>query len=388
MDIAANGAPLRAPRDLCARPHPPISARQETPAAPLAATPVCQAPSHPPPPVSPAPASFTPCHRGTGRNEGAAALPPAATPASCPTGAEPPKSGRARLQPEPTCLRLSSTRMRRRHPTPGHQTLGPAPACGVNTPPRPGRRGAAPNSAGRRCAHAPWVEGRALAGGWAGRRRAMGLLALLLIALCAPGARGLYFHIGETEKRCFIEEIPDETMVIGNYRTQMWDKQKEIFLPSTPGLGMHVEVKDPEGKVVLSRQYGSEGRFTFTSHTPGDHQICLHSNSTRMALFAGGRLRVHLDIQVGEHANNYPEIAAKDKLTELQLRARQLLDQVEQIQKEQDYQRYREERFRLISESTNQRVLWWSIAQTAILILTGIWQMRHLKSFFEAKKLV
>lgn len=43
-------------------------------------------------------------------------------------------------------------------------------------------------------------------------------------------------------------------------------------------------------QVVLSRQYGSEGRFTFTSHTPGDHQICLHSNSTRMALFAGGRL--------------------------------------------------------------------------------------------------
>lgn len=49
--------------------------------------------------------------------------------------------------------------------------------------------------------------------------------------------------------------------------------------------------------------------------------------------------RVHLDIQVGEHTNNYPEIAAKDKLTELQLRARQLLDQVEQIQKEQNYQR-------------------------------------------------
>lgn len=54
-----------------------------------------------------------------------------------------------------------------------------------------------------------------MAGVGAGRRRAMGLLALLLIALCAPGARGLYFHIGETEKRCFIEEIPDETMVIG-----------------------------------------------------------------------------------------------------------------------------------------------------------------------------
>lgn len=49
---------------------------------------------------------------------------------------------------------------------------------------------------------------------------------------------------------------------------------------------------------------------------------------------------------------------------------------------------YREERFRMTSESTNQRVLWWSIAQTVILIVTGIWQMKHLKSFFEAKKLV
>ena len=49
--------------------------------------------------------------------------------------------------------------------------------------------------------------------------------------------------------------------------------------------------------------------------------------------------RVHLDIQVGEHANDYQQIAAKDKLTELQLRVRQLLDQVEQITKEQNYQR-------------------------------------------------
>lgn len=49
---------------------------------------------------------------------------------------------------------------------------------------------------------------------------------------------------------------------------------------------------------------------------------------------------------------------------------------------------YREERFRQTSESTNQRVLWWSIVQTLILVAIGIWQMRHLKSFFEAKKLV
>nr|XP_031545161.1 transmembrane emp24 domain-containing protein 9 isoform X1 [Vicugna pacos] len=247
--------------------------------------------------------------------------------------------------------------------------------------------------------------------------------ALLLLLLFAARGGALYFHIGETEKKCFIEEIPDETMVIGNYRTQLYDKQREEYQPATPGLGMFVEVKDPEDKVILARQYGSEGRFTFTSHTPGEHQICLHSNSTKFSLFAGGMLRVHLDIQVGEHANDYAEIAAKDKLSELQLRVRQLVEQVEQIQKEQNYQReihkvtagidintlgassmvlsaprtrvsnsgarqWREERFRQTSESTNQRVLWWSILQTLILVAIGVWQMRHLKSFFEAKKLV
>lgn len=51
--------------------------------------------------------------------------------------------------------------------------------------------------------------------------------------------------------------------------------------------------------------------------------------------------RVHLDISIGEHAVDYAQIAAKEKLSELQLRIRQLLDQIEQITKEQAYQRVR-----------------------------------------------
>lgn len=42
---------------------------------------------------------------------------------------------------------------------------------------------------------------------------------------------------------------------------------------------------------------------------------------------------------MGEHAIDYANVAQKEKLSELQLRVRQLLDQVEQITKEQNYQR-------------------------------------------------
>jgi len=217
----------------------------------------------------------------------------------------------------------------------------------------------------------------------------MKLVIFLLVVLqlwSQFGVDGLYFHIRETEKKCFIEEVPDETLVVGKYKVELFDKDTNDYLPTQNGIGMHVEVKDPEQKLVLSKTYSAEGRFSFTTHAPGEHLICLFSNSS--AWFGGGNLRVHLDIEVGEHAVDYNEVAGKEKLTELQLRVRQLLDQVEQISKEQNYQRYREERFRTTSESTNQRVFWWSIAQLSILVCTGMWQMRHLKKFFEAKKLV
>lgn len=41
------------------------------------------------------------------------------------------------------------------------------------------------------------------------------LYLLVLLNIYNSLVSALYFHIGETEKKCFIEEIPDETMIIG-----------------------------------------------------------------------------------------------------------------------------------------------------------------------------
>lgn len=116
--------------------------------------------------------------------------------------------------------------------------------------------------------------------------------ALLILCIClsqlVSHSSALFFHLGETEKKCFIEEIPDETLVIGKYKVELFEEKGKTYLPSTPGIGMHVDVKDPDDKTVLSKLYTSEGRFTFTSHIPGEHVICLYSNST--AWFGGQKL--------------------------------------------------------------------------------------------------
>jgi len=88
---------------------------------------------------------------------------------------------------------------------------------------------------------------------------------IFLVLAGISSNHGLYFHMGQTEKKCFIEEIPDETMVRCTYKTQLYDHDRKGYLPSSPGIGMHVEVSGPEREIVLSKFYASEGRFTFTS---------------------------------------------------------------------------------------------------------------------------
>lgn len=46
-----------------------------------------------------------------------------------------------------------------------------------------------------------------------------------------------------------------------NYKVELHDPRSGGFMPSSPGIGMHVEVKDSDDKVILSRVYSSEGKY-------------------------------------------------------------------------------------------------------------------------------
>ncbi|XP_042727539.1 transmembrane emp24 domain-containing protein 11-like [Lagopus leucura] len=198
----------------------------------------------------------------------------------------------------------------------------------------------------------------------------------------------LYFHSGEREEKCVIEDVPSDTLVTGNYKVQKWDMHKHDFLDSAPGLGMFVTVLTPTSEVILSKLYGPTATFSFTSYLSGEHVICLQSNSTRLVAFAGSKLRIHLDIRIGEHFLDEAVVQAKDKVNKVNVEIEHLLEQIHHISKEQNYEREREEKFRKTSEQTNRNILWWAVVQTLILVSIGIWQIKSLRDFFIAKKLV
>jgi hypothetical protein len=44
------------------------------------------------------------------------------------------------------------------------------------------------------------------------------LAAALALACCAQMANGLYFYVTEGQHRCFLEDVPSDTLVVGHYK--------------------------------------------------------------------------------------------------------------------------------------------------------------------------
>ncbi len=86
---------------------------------------------------------------------------------------------------------------------------------------------------------------------------------------------------------------------------------------------------------------------------------------------------MHLDIVIGKTKADAEH--DRSHVSELSQKLRDLNMKLEDIQREQQYQREREAAFRDLSESTNSKAVWYTVVQISVLIATCAWQMRHLK---------
>ena len=70
------------------------------------------------------------------------------------------------------------------------------------------------------------------------------------------------------------------------------------------------------------------------------------------------------------------------------MEVRRLNDKIRSIRAEQIYQRQQEEQFRDLSEEINEKVVWWSLLQAAVIVGSAVFQLFHLRGFFKSKKLM
>ena len=221
-----------------------------------------------------------------------------------------------------------------------------------------------------------------------------------LLLLFLPSVTSLYFLLGLEGEKCFVEEMPANTHAVGSYINADWSPAAAEVI--------NIRVKDVDDTIVHEQAADIQGRFAFTSVDSGLYQICMfvkptkeevkqtggwfskskkHKESMANRGEASHKYKFHLEMQVGEVARNYAELMKKSHLTTMEVEVLKLTDRMKDVTRELKYQNEREEEFRNTSESTNTRVMWWSILQMGIMVVSAAFQSYHLKRFFEAKKL-
>ncbi|CAN9515206.1 unnamed protein product [Ophioblennius macclurei] len=171
-----------------------------------------------------------------------------------------------------------------------------------------------------------------------------------LLAFCFTLASSLQLFLEDGERTCFIHDIPEDVQLVGEYRTLPFDHQDE---------SISIVAKDPDNEDV-SLHFVSNRRFTFWSRKSGKHQLCLQADR---------HLKLDLNVVTGEQTVNYTEAKQQLGLTELQLRVWRLSEQLQQIQREQNYQRVREQHFRQISHNTHMWIFWWPVVRSLYVVL-------------------
>nr|CAG8530371.1 8100_t:CDS:2 [Entrophospora candida] len=206
------------------------------------------------------------------------------------------------------------------------------------------------------------------------------IFTILFIRSSSP----LYFYLEGSEQKCFIEELPKDTLVVGTYKAEEWSDAQQQYIENS-NIGIQITVEElPLNHRIVNQRGSNKGRFTFTASGSGDHAICLQTNSSHW--FSTSQTKLHLDMAVGDATDH--EEDDQEHFSGLAQRVHDLNNRITEIRREQSYQREREVEFRDQSELTNSRVLYWTLVQLTVLGITCLWQMRHLKKFFETKKLV
>ncbi|CAG9325899.1 unnamed protein product [Blepharisma stoltei] len=191
----------------------------------------------------------------------------------------------------------------------------------------------------------------------------------------------LHFYLTEGYEKCFILDVPDQTVVLGEYN--LLDPPPE----DAPDQGVNLKITDPNGVIIHQRLVRSAGKFSFTSQTSGQNRICLLPTSSSW-FGTSKKIRFDLGMDNTREKIHHEHLASKEQVTHLGEIVTAVNERLSEIVKGQNYAREKEALFKDESEQVNSRILWFTIFQTVVILVSGVWQIWSLRRFFISRKLV
>ncbi|KAJ3431159.1 transmembrane emp24 domain-containing protein [Anaeramoeba flamelloides] len=203
------------------------------------------------------------------------------------------------------------------------------------------------------------------------------LLFFVLATLFFGATNSFQIDIKERQEKCISEEIEHDSLVTGSYS-----------LVEPKQLAVDLIIYDSKHHTILHKHTIEDGKFAFRTDIHGDYKFCFTSHRQQIYQGSASTQRVEFDFKMGSEARDYSDIATKEHLNPLETEIRKMQDLVLEIHEEILYSKNREEAMRNTNESTNSRVLWFSILSIIVLIATGLFQAYYLKDYFKKKKIL
>ncbi|XP_046750977.1 transmembrane emp24 domain-containing protein bai isoform X2 [Diprion similis] len=200
------------------------------------------------------------------------------------------------------------------------------------------------------------------------------LVAVALLSLFA-NVRAIMFYLEPNAEKCLREEVQANVLVSGEYEVS-----------EATGQTVNYIVTDSKTHILSQKEDISRGKFSFVTETFDTFQICFTSHVP--SHLRGMKQEVALSIKRGIEAKSYEGIGEAAKLKPMEVELKRLEDLSESIVQAFSWMRKNEEEMRDTNESTNSRVLYFSIFSMCCLLGLATWQVLYLRRFFKAKKLI
>ncbi|PSN53479.1 Transmembrane emp24 domain-containing protein bai [Blattella germanica] len=198
---------------------------------------------------------------------------------------------------------------------------------------------------------------------------------LTLLTFLIVNVDGIMWKLQPNAQKCLKEELQSNVLVTGDYEVQ-----------DSPGQKVDYVVKDSKGHILSQKDDISKGKFSFVTENYDTFEICFISRVP--AQQRGIAQEVSLITKRGVEAKNYEGLGEAAKLKPLEVELKRLEDLSDAIVQDFSQMRKREEEMRDTNESTNSRVLYFSIFSMCCLLGLATWQVLYLRRFFKAKKLI
>ncbi|CAH0713762.1 unnamed protein product, partial [Brenthis ino] len=185
--------------------------------------------------------------------------------------------------------------------------------------------------------------------------------------------KGYTITVDAHAEECFFENVEADT------------KMGLTFEIAEGGfLDIDVKITGPDGAVIYKGERESSGMYTFSAPTSGRYTYCFSNQMSTMTPKV-----VMFNLEVGEAPNKKTD-EKDDEVNHNKLEdmIKELGTTLKTVKHEQEYMQVRDRIHRAINESTNSRVVLWSIFEASVLLVMTLGQVYYLKRFFEVQRVV